>query len=173
MSIYKGDKLVAGSGLTTGQGGGGGGDSVLTAEYIRNLHDPDWSKVTVVTRDQFIAGYVAPGRGIIVGFSEGGITIDVPDGNTTNHIGGYIAVKVNDVLLCNSVIFVERNQSLLPTIRCSVSKGDIFKAAQLRLKDDITDINDAYYEVNVGDTDYALDQIVGITNFRFVPYKEQ
>ena len=173
MSIYKGDKLVAGSSVTTGQGGG---DSGLTVEYIRNLHDPDWSKTTIITRDQFIAGYVAPGRGIIVGFSEGGIDIEVTEGGITTLIGGYIALKVNDVILSNSVIFVENNMSKLPTINCSVSKGDIFRAAQLKMKDygeAEPDLNNMYTEVNVGDNGYVLDQIVGITNFRFVPYKEQ
>ena len=170
MSIYKGDKLVAGSSVTTGQGSG---DSGLTAEYIRNLHDPDWSKATMITRDQFIAGYTVPARGVIVGFEDGGINIDVPEGNIITHVGGYIAVKVNDVILSNSVLFVENNHSLLPFISCSVSKGDIFKAAQLDQRDEITDLNDAFYEVNVGDAEYVLDQIVGMTNLRFVPYKEQ
>ena len=170
MSIYKGDRLVAGSGLTTEQGGG---DSGLTAEYIRNLHDPDWSKATVVTRDQFIAGYTAPGRGIIVGFFEGLLGIYVSNGGTTTYIGGYTAVKVNDVIINNNVGFAGEEHAVQPTISCCVSKGDIFKAAQLKMKDDVTDLNDAYFEVNVGDEGYVLDQIVGITNLRFVPYKAQ
>lgn len=173
MSIYKGDKLVAGSSVTTGQGGS---DSGLTAEYIRNLHDPDWSKATMITRDQFIAGYTAPARGIIVGFSEGAIHVDVEVGGITEHIGGYIAAKVNDVILSRSVLFSENNMSQLPIISCCVSRGDIFKAAQLKMIDygeAEPDLNNMYTEVNVGDEGYALDQIVGITNLRFVPYKEQ
>lgn len=171
MSIYKGDKLVAGSSVTTGQGGG---DSGLTAEYIRNLHDPDWSKATMVTRDQFIAGYTAPARGIIVGFSSG--LIYVEDEHNAILGSGHIAVKVNDVILASSILFTENNQSELPTINCSVSRGDVFRAAQLEMidyGDAEPDINNMYTEVNVGDAKYVLDQIVGITNLRFVPYKAQ
>lgn len=171
MSIYKGDKLVAGSSVTTGQDGG---DSGLTAEYIRNLHDPDWSKATMVTRDQFIAGYTAPARGIIVGFSSG--LINLEDEHNAIIGGGYIAAKVNDVVLANSVLFVESNRSELSTINCSVSRGDIFRAAQLKMIDygeAEPDMNNMYTEVNVGDAEYVLGQIVGITNLRFVPYKAQ
>ena len=159
MSIYKGDKLVAGSSVTTGQGGG---DSGLTAEYIRNLYYPDWSKATMVTRDQFIAGYTAPARGIIVGFFEG--------------LSAYIAVKVNDVLLSLAMGYAGEGRVAQPTISCCVSKGDIFKATQLALLDygeAEPDLNNMYTEVNVGDPDYKLDQVVGVTNLRFVPYKVQ
>ena len=47
----------------TGNDNGNG----LTAEYIRNLHDPDWSHAESITADQLVAGYTVPKRGIIVG----------------------------------------------------------------------------------------------------------
>ena len=54
MSIYKGTKLVAGQGLD------------IDIELIRNLHDPDWSKIQYYTAAQLNAGITIPARGIFI-----------------------------------------------------------------------------------------------------------
>lgn len=53
MSVYKGDKIV------------GGGRADL--EYIRKLHDPDWSQAVAISSLELFYGYTAPKRGIFVG----------------------------------------------------------------------------------------------------------
>ena len=62
---YDQAEIIDGSG--NGNGNGNGNDNDLTAEYIRNLHDPDWSHAESITADQLVAGYTVPKRGIIVG----------------------------------------------------------------------------------------------------------
>ena len=53
MSVYKGEKLVAGG-------------SVGTSELIRNLHDPDWSKIQYYTSVQLNENITIPARGIFI-----------------------------------------------------------------------------------------------------------
>ena len=56
MSIYKGNNLIAGQGL----------DIDIDIELIRNLHDPDWSKIQYYTAAQLNAGITIPARGIFI-----------------------------------------------------------------------------------------------------------
>ena len=77
--------------------------------YMRGLHDPDWSHAVSVTVGQLVAGYTAPGRGIVVGYattpSDGytlPITVNgVTVGASSCHTG-YLSIQVpvnkNDVI---------------------------------------------------------------------------
>ena len=95
MSIYKGNKLVAGQGLDI--------------DLIRNLHDPDWSHAVSITAKQLVAGYTTPGRGIVVGYattpSDGNtlpITVNGVTVGASSCRTGYLSIQVpvnkNDVI---------------------------------------------------------------------------
>lgn len=68
------------------------GDPItITPEYIRNLHDPDWSAPIAVSSTQIDAGYTVTKRGIIVGTYTVSSTGDV-----------YIRINGVDVQLVNT-----------------------------------------------------------------------
>ena len=58
----------------------------ITPEYIRNLHDPDWSQAESITAAQINSGWTATKRGIITGY------IRPSSGSNTSRL-----LKVNNV----------------------------------------------------------------------------
>ena len=109
MSIYKGNNLIAGQGLD------------IDIDIIRNLHDPDWLQAIAITADQLSAGYTAPGRGIIVGWS-------VSKSDVTNS-GHNMTIKVNDVVVCTSA-FKGGEWTSFANIQVPVNKNDVIKASE-------------------------------------------
>ena len=96
----------------SGNGNGNGNDNGLTAEYIRNLHDPDWSQAVSITATQLIEGYTVPKRGIIVGSI-------VP--NTHDFTGSPI-IKINDIVV--SYARGSSNEISHGNIQCPVCAND-------------------------------------------------
>lgn len=108
MSIYKGNKLVAGQGLDI--------------DLIRNLHDPDWSHAVSITAKQLVAGYTTPGRGIVVGWVA-----------TRGAIDTTIDITVNGVVIGKSS-YLTNSWASFPAIQVPVNKNDVIKV----IKDDIS-----------------------------------
>lgn len=108
MSIYKGNKLVAGQGLDI--------------DLIRNLHDPDWSQAVSITAKQLVAGYTTPGRGIVVGWVA-----------TRGAIDTTIDITVNGVVIGKSS-YLTNSWASFPAIQVPVNKNDVIKV----IKDDIS-----------------------------------
>ena len=88
---------------------------VVTAEYISNLHDPDWSRAITITPDQLRSEYITPGRGIIVGWVLS--VLDKTD------------IKVNDVVIGTS-INKSGSWSSYSNIQIPVNKNDVVKVTQ-------------------------------------------
>ena len=85
---------------------------VETAEYIRNLHDPDWSHAESITATQLIEGYTVPKRGIIVGSI-------IP--NTYNVTGAPI-IKINGIVV--SYARGSSNEISHGSVQCPVCAND-------------------------------------------------
>ena len=89
------------------------GVEVETAEYIRNLHDPDWSQAIAITADQLVTGYTVPKRGIIVGSI-------IP--NTYNVTEAPI-IKINGIVV--SYARASSNEISHGSVQCPVCANDI------------------------------------------------
>ena len=98
--------------IIDGSGSGNGNDNGLTAEYIRNLHDPDWSHAESITADQLIEGYTVPKRGIIVGSI-------IP--NTYSATGSPI-IKINGIVV--SYARGSSNEISHGSVQCPVCAND-------------------------------------------------
>lgn len=88
---------------------------VVTPELIRNLHDPDWSQAKSITVDKLTAGYMAPGRGIVVGWVI-----------ATND---KMSITVNDVVIGASTYKIN-DWTSYPSIQVPVNKNDVVKVTQ-------------------------------------------
>ena len=104
MSIYKGDKLVAGGGN-------------LMTEYVRNLHAPDWSQAVLLDHKAVYAdGYTAPSNGILVGYiytvqNESVVSVLI---NGTEVSRAFAAPGVTSSTI-----------SSYANVQCPVNKGDL------------------------------------------------
>lgn len=103
MSIYKGDSLIAGLVETD-------------TDLIRSLHDPDWDKAVSITADQLIAGYVAPGRGMVVGYV-------IPDLTSQSTVD----ITINNTVITRAYRSGDGNPSMA-TVSVNVCKDDIIKS---------------------------------------------
>ena len=111
MSVYKGEKLVAGRGVGTYE--------VDTSELIRNLHDPDWSQAVSITADQLVTGYTVPKRGIIVG--------SIWSSRYTNAYT--VNIEINNVSVLNARI-TDKDVSY-GNIQCPVCANDIVRLVNI------------------------------------------
>lgn len=111
MSIYKGNNLIAGSGL----------DIAIDIDLIRDLHDPDWSQAIAITADQLGAGYTAPGRGIIVGWALSKTDVTVSGHN--------MSITVNDIEVCTSA-YVGGTWFSYANVQVPVNQNDVIKASE-------------------------------------------
>ena len=96
----------------SGNGNDNDNDNGLTAKYIRNLHDPDWSQAVSITATQLIEGYTVPKRGIIVGSI-------IP--NTYNVTGSPI-IKINGIIV--SYARGSANEISHGSVQCPVCDND-------------------------------------------------
>ena len=104
MSVYKGEKLISGGSVSTYE--------VETAEYTRNLHDPDWSHAESITADQLVTGYTVPKRGIIVGSI-------IPN---TYDVTGSPIIKINGITV--SYARGSSNEISHGSVQCPVCAND-------------------------------------------------
>ena len=88
------------------------GVEVETAEYIRNLHDPDWSHAESITATQLVAGYTVPKRGIIVGSI-------IPN---TYDVTGSPIIKINGIIVSYSR--GSSNEISHGSVQCPVCAND-------------------------------------------------
>ena len=88
------------------------GVEVETAEYIRNLHDPDWSQAVSITATQLVAGYIVPKRGIIVGSI-------IPN---TYDVTGAPIIKINGIVV--SYARASSNEISHGSVQCPVCAND-------------------------------------------------
>lgn len=93
--------------------------NVITPEYIRNLHDPDWANAVPVTSAQLAAGYTAPSRGMLVGW-----------GNPAVGRGCYITLN-------NIVIGGFNTAGVFTTISIPTNRGDVIATGQLLDQSDV------------------------------------
>ena len=104
MSVYKGEKLVAGRSVGTYE--------VDTSELIRNLHDPDWSQAVSITATQLVEGYIVPKRGIIVGSI-------IPN---TYDVTGSPIIKINGIVV--TYASGSSNEISHGSVQCPVCAND-------------------------------------------------
>lgn len=109
---YDQAEIIDGSGNGNGNDNDNDNDNGLTAEYIRNLHDPDWSQAVSITATQLIEGYTVPKRGIIVGSI-------IP--NTYNVTGSPI-IKINGIVV--SYARGSSNEVSHGSVQCPVCAND-------------------------------------------------
>lgn len=85
------------------------------SDYIKNLHDPDWSQAVSITAAQLIEGYTTPRRGIIVG-SIIPNTYDVTDAPI---------IKINDII----VSYMRGSSNVINhgSVQCPVCAYDVIK----------------------------------------------
>ena len=88
------------------------GVEVETAEYIRNLHDPDWSQAVSITATQLVEGYTVPKRGIIVGSI-------IPN---TYDVTGSPIIKINGIVV--SYARGSSNEISHGSVQCPVCAND-------------------------------------------------
>ena len=92
-------------------------DSVVSGvevdiDYVRNLHDPDWSQAVSITADQLVAGYTVPKRGIIVGSIW-----------SSKYTNAYIVnIEINNVSVLNARVTDEAVS--YGNMQCPVCAGD-------------------------------------------------
>ncbi len=94
---------------------GSGYQSDYQSDYVRNLHDPDWSQAVSITAAQLIEGYTAPKRGIIVGSI-------IPN---TYDVTGAPIIKINGVVV--SYARGSSNEITHGSVQCSVCAYDVVK----------------------------------------------
>ena len=94
---------------------GSGYQSDYQSDYVRNLHDPDWSQAKSITAAQLIEGYTVPKRGIIVGSI-------IPN---TYDVTGAPIIKINDVVV--SYARGSSNGITHGSIQCPVCAYDVIK----------------------------------------------
>ena len=85
------------------------------ADYVRNLHDPDWSQAVSITAAQLIEGYTTPGRGIIVGSI-------IPN---ANGVAGAPIIKINGVVV--SYARASSNEITHGSVQCPVCAYNVVK----------------------------------------------
>ena len=85
------------------------------SDYVRNLHDPDWSQAVSITVDQLSSGYTVPGRGIVVGWA-----IATKD---------KMYITVNDVVIGAST-YKNMDWTSFANIQVPVNKNDVIKASE-------------------------------------------
>ena len=93
---------------------------VVTPEFIRNLHDPDWSQAINIKIDQLSSGYTAPGRGIIVGWVMG---------DNLGSSNSKMSITVNDVVI-GEYTYKAGDWTSYPSIQVPVNKNDVVKSTQ-------------------------------------------
>lgn len=94
---------------------GSGYQSDYQPDYVRNLHDPDWSQAKSITVAQLLEGYTFPKRGMVVGSI-------IP--NATGVTGSPI-IKINGV-----VVSYARGSSNVIThgsVQCPVCAYNVIK----------------------------------------------
>ena len=69
-------------------------EKAVTPEYIRNLHDPDWSQAESITAAQLTAGWTATKRGVITG---------AVDCVNSSQIGAY-NITINSVTVSRTTV---------------------------------------------------------------------
>lgn len=94
---------------------GSGYQSDYQSDYVRNLHDPDWSQAVSITATQLIEGYTVPKRGTIVGSI-------IP--NTYNVTGSPI-IKINGIVV--SYARGSSNEITHGSVQCPVCASDIVR----------------------------------------------
>ena len=99
MSIYKGNKLVAGGSVDT--------------HFVRR---PDWANAVTISAEQLYAGYTAPADGMFV------CTGVMPPNGV-----GFKRITVNNVPIVSGESFPDTGFSYGNT-SCPVSKDDLIKA---------------------------------------------
>lgn len=99
------------------------GDPItITPEYIRNLHDPDWSQAESITAAQLTAGWTATKRGLVIipylqtntGITNfkhvyiNGVVVGSAFGENTSTrtTGTHVPVNINDVLTIDNGLSV-------------------------------------------------------------------
>ena len=100
MSVYKGDKLVAGRSVDT---------------YL--VRNPDWANAVEITVEQLYAGYTAPSDGMFV------CSRVMPKSNTTTDR----AITVNGITITSGE-YPDNSTYSYGSASCPVSEGDLIKS---------------------------------------------
>ena len=100
MSVYKGDKLVAGRSVGT---------------YL--VRNPAWNQAVAISADQLYAGYTAPSDGMFV------CSCVMPTGNTSSQR----TIAVNGITIASGEYPATSTYSY-SDCSCPVNKGDLIKA---------------------------------------------
>ena len=118
MSIYKGNKLIAGG-----------------SNKPNKPDRPDWAKAVLLDRVRvYMNGYTAPSNGMIVGWFT-----------FSNHIA-VLGLKVNSITVARASITGSSTNSE-GNVQCPVNKGDLIKLENLQGSIGLNDIDAALYFV--------------------------